>query len=44
VYTKNIDFNANEKQEVSVNLNAGIYIVNIIDKNNRKSTNKIVIE
>ncbi len=44
VYTKNIDFNANEKQEVSVNLNAGIYIVNIIDKDNRKSTNKIVIE
>ena len=44
VYAKNIDFNVKEKQEVSVNLNAGIYIVNIIDKDNRKSTNKIVIE
>jgi hypothetical protein len=44
VYTKSIDFKANEKQEISISVNAGIYMVNIIDKDNRRSTNKIVIE
>ena len=44
VYTSNIDFNTNEKQEVSVNLNAGVYIVNLIDENNKQSSNKIIIE
>ncbi|WP_036825339.1 T9SS type A sorting domain-containing protein [Polaribacter sp. Hel1_85] len=44
VYSKNIDFTLDEKQEISVNLNTGVYIVNIIDENNKKSSNKIVIE
>ncbi len=44
VYTSKLDFDANEKQEVSVNLNAGVYLVNIIDSNNKKSSNKIIIE
>jgi hypothetical protein len=44
VYTKSIDFKANEKQAISLSLNSGIYMVNIIDKDNRRSTNKIVIE
>jgi hypothetical protein len=34
----------NSKQEISVNLKAGVYIVNLIDANNKKESNKIVIE
>ena len=44
VYTKSIDFKANEKQAISLSLNSGIYMVHIIDKDNKRSTNKIVIE
>jgi hypothetical protein len=44
VYAKEIDFTSNGKQEVSVNLNAGVYIVSIVDENNKKSSSKIVIE
>ena len=44
VYTRSIDFKANEKLAISVSLSSGIYMVNIIDKDNRRSTNKIVIE
>lgn len=44
VYKSNIDFTYDNELEVSVNLNAGIYIVNLLDKNNNKSSNKIVIE
>ncbi len=44
VYKSNIDFTTNNKQEVSVNLNAGVYMVNLIDENNKKSSSKIVIE
>ena len=44
VYTKEIDFTSNGKQGVSVNLNAGVYIVSIVDENNKKSSSKIVIE
>ena len=44
VYTKSIDFKANEKQAISIRLNSGMYIVHIIDKDNRRSTNKIIIE
>lgn len=44
VYSKQIDFSSNEKQEVSVNLNSGVYIVNLLDENNKKSSSKIVIE
>lgn len=44
VYKKEIDFSLNRKQEISVNLNPGIYIVNLIDENNIKSSNKIIVE
>jgi hypothetical protein len=44
VYNKKVNFSSNEKQEVSVNLTAGVYIVNIVDGNNKKSSSKIVIE
>ncbi|TMM30528.1 T9SS type A sorting domain-containing protein [Polaribacter aestuariivivens] len=44
VYKANLDFTSEEKQEISVNLNAGIYIVNVVDENNKKSSNKIIIE
>ena len=44
VYTKNLDFNIQSKQPVSVNLKSGVYIVNLIDVNNKKSTGKIIIK
>ncbi|MFT4804762.1 MAG: photosystem II stability/assembly factor-like uncharacterized protein [Psychroserpens sp.] len=44
VYKKEINFASNSKQEISVNLKAGVYIVNLIDANNKKGSNKIVIE
>ena len=44
VYEKTIDFTTSNKQEFSVNLNSGIYMVNLIDQNNIKSSNKIIIE
>jgi photosystem II stability/assembly factor-like uncharacterized protein len=44
VFTKDLDFNIESKQSVSVNLNSGVYIVNLIDENNRKSTGKVVIK
>lgn len=43
VYTSGLNFNENQNQDVSVNLNSGIYIVNIIDQNRRKSSEKIII-
>ena len=43
VYNTQLNFSQNETQEVSVNLNSGIYIVNIIDQNRRKSSEKIII-
>jgi hypothetical protein len=44
VHTSTLNFGNKEKQQVSLNLNAGVYIVNIIDNNNKKSSNKIIIE
>ncbi|NVK53177.1 MAG: T9SS type A sorting domain-containing protein [Flavobacteriaceae bacterium] len=44
VFSKQLNFAAQERQPVSVNLNAGVYIVNLIDANNKKSTGKIVIK
>ncbi|WP_166383601.1 T9SS type A sorting domain-containing protein [Polaribacter sp. 11A2H] len=44
VFAKEVDFTSNGKQAVSVSLNAGVYIVNIIDENNKKSSSKIIIE
>lgn len=44
VYTSEIDFSKNEKQTISLNTSAGIYIVNLIDENGKKDSKKIVIE
>jgi hypothetical protein len=44
VFKKEIDFSVNEKQRVSVNLKSGVYLVHIMDKNNKKSSRKIIIE
>jgi hypothetical protein len=44
VFTKKIDFNQESKQVISVNLKSGIYIVNLLDVNNKKSTGKIIIK
>lgn len=44
VYNNTLDFNAKEKQPVSVNLKSGIYILQVIGENNKKSSKKIIIE
>lgn len=44
VYNAELNFNVYKKQSVSVNLNSGVYIVNLVDENNRTSSKKIVIE
>lgn len=44
VYSKQVDFTQNEKQPVSVNLESGVYIVNLIDANNKKATGKVIIK
>jgi hypothetical protein len=43
VYKSKLNFNEGQNQNVSVNLRSGIYIVNIIDQNNRTSSEKIII-
>jgi len=44
VYKRTLDFTTTDKQQVSVNLNTGIYMVNVMDENNRKTSSKIIIE
>ncbi|MFK8058461.1 MAG: T9SS type A sorting domain-containing protein [Polaribacter sp.] len=44
VYQTKVDFKSNTKQSISTNLNAGVYIVNLVDENNKKSSQKIIIE
>jgi len=44
VYAKEVNFRAQRKQEISVSLKAGIYIVNLVDENNKRVASKIVIE
>lgn len=44
VYSSALNFTAKSNQEVSVNLRSGVYIVNLIDENNRKSSSKIIIK
>jgi len=44
VYKRTLDFTTTDKQQVSVNLNTGVYMVNVIDENNRKTSSKIIIE
>jgi len=43
VYSSTINFTSSSKQDASVNLRAGTYIVNLVDQNNRKSSSKIII-
>ena len=43
VYSSTINFNETSEQQVSVNLRAGTYIVNLVDQNNKKSSSKIII-
>ena len=43
-YKSNLDFTSNERQPISLKAKSGIYIVNIIDENNNKSSRKIIIE
>ena len=44
VYSANLDFNTSQRQEISLNASSGIYIVNLTDRNGRKSSKKIVIK
>jgi len=44
VHKQKIDFSSQEKQVVSVNLKVGVYIVNLIDSENKKSSRKIIIK
>lgn len=43
VYNSQLNFNEDQNQSISVNLRSGIYILNIIDQNKRKSSEKIII-
>ena len=44
VYQNTFDFNQNQKQEISVNLTQGVYILQLIDQNKKIGTQKIIIE
>ncbi|WP_299666768.1 T9SS type A sorting domain-containing protein [uncultured Polaribacter sp.] len=44
VYKSDLDFTNNERQAISLNVNSGIYIVNLVDEKGKKSSKKIVIE
>ena len=44
VYKTTLNFNNDTRQPVSVNLRSGVYIVNLEGTNNRKSTEKIIIQ
>lgn len=44
VYQSKVDFSKNKKQAISLDVKTGIYLVNLVDQNNKKSTRKIVIK
>ncbi|MGG8496222.1 PA domain-containing protein [Tenacibaculum sp. TC6] len=44
VYHQKIDFETNESNKIELNLSSGVYIMNIFDQQNRKSSKKIVIK
>jgi len=44
VYTTKINFSENEKQLIFLNVNNGIYIVNLTDEQGKRSSKKIVIQ
>jgi hypothetical protein len=44
IYKVNLDFGFQEKQEVSLNVNSGIYFVNLVNENGKKSSKKIIVQ
>lgn len=44
VFSKDLDFTTQEKQPISVKLSAGVYIVNLIGEDNKRTSGKIIIE
>lgn len=44
VYKSKIDFSLQKEQKIILSLNAGIYILNLIDEDGKKSSKKIIIE
>lgn len=44
VYSTNVDFNENRDQPISMSARPGVYIVHLIDENNKKASGKIIIE
>ena len=44
VHSQQVDFTQQERQSISVNLTSGVYIVNLIDTNNKKATSKVIIK
>lgn len=44
VYNTNVDFSQDRKQKVSTNLAVGMYIVNLVNEQNKKTSRKIIIE
>ena len=45
VYSSQLDFNSNEKQNISANgLKAGVYLVNLVGENNKKESRKIIVK
>jgi len=43
VFNSKLNFSQDQNQQLTVNLKSGTYIVNIIDQNKRKSSEKIII-
>lgn len=44
VHKETLDFKTAGKQAISVNLNSGVYLVNLIDESNKRTSQKIIIE
>jgi photosystem II stability/assembly factor-like uncharacterized protein len=44
VYKTSLNFNDKEKHEVNISASPGMYIVNMIDENSKKSSQKIIIK
>lgn len=44
VYSRKIDFKSSEKNKISVTLGSGVYLLNLIDENNKRTSTKIIIQ
>ncbi|MDY0780428.1 PA domain-containing protein [Tenacibaculum sp. IB213877] len=44
IYNTSLNFSDKEKHEVNINASPGMYVVNIIDENNKRSSQKIIIK